>query len=187
MNKNSKQVKHNGPGRPRYEVKWPRGKFTFTDLEIENGVNPDTGRGKECTTLTLRKALKRELTNRRSGAVIHLKDALADPNSESGLGRKQYVYTRRTGVATAKASAPHKAKSKAPADVSESTTKYEATKAALLADTSVPVTSNPTPAPAPEVNPTPEAAPVAVDPAPTAEATPAPAAETAPTAEPVTA
>lgn len=191
MNKNSKQIKHDGPGRPHYVVRWPRGKFTFTDLEIENGVNPKTGKGKNCTTLTLRKALKRELSNRRSGAVVHLKDTLADPNSKSGLGRKQYVYTRRTGVTASKASAPRKAAAAAAADVtvnvSQATQDYEAQKAALLAPIPVvTITPAPTPAPvAPEV--TPEAAPVAADPAPTAEATPAPVAETAPVAEPVTA
>jgi hypothetical protein len=70
---------------------------------------PKTGKGKNCTTLTLRKWLKRELTNRRTGAVTILKDVLANPNSKTGLGRKQYVYQRRASV-TAKASAPRKAK-----------------------------------------------------------------------------
>jgi hypothetical protein len=188
MNKNSKQ---NGPGRPKYIPSIPHGKFTFTDLEVENGVNPKTGKGKKCTTLTLRKWLKRELSNRRTGAVMLLKDTLAEPNGKSGLGRKQLVYTHRTGVAAPKASAPRKAKDTAPtADVSQSTKDYEATKNALLADTAVTIaTPDPTPAPAPEVTPapettaeaTPEAAPVAADPAPTAEA------ETVPAAEPVTA
>lgn len=186
MKKNSK-AQNRGPGRPKYTPVIPRGKFTFTDLEEANGVNTKTGKGKNCTTLTLRKWLKRELSNRRSGAIVLLKDVLADPNSKSGLGRKQYVYTRRAGVTAPKAAAPKATrKAKATADVSQSTQDYEATKAALLADTSVSVaTPDPTPAPAPEA--TPEAAPVAADPAPTAEATPEPVAETAPTAEPVTA
>lgn len=170
MKKNSKS---NGPGRPRYSVKWPRGKFTFTDLEIENGVNPKSGKGKECTTLTLRKAVKRELGNRRSGAIVLVKDTLAEPNSKSGLGRKQLVYTRRPGVTAQKATAaPRKAKVTAPdvtVNVSQATTDYEAQKAALLAPTPA-VTITPDPTPAPEATPAPE--PVAETVAETAQAEP---------------
>ena len=162
MKKNSKS---NGPGRPQYEIKWPRGKFTFTDLEIENGVNPKTGKGKNCTTLTLRKGLKRDQAKRGHSVIVCLKDILAEPNSKSGLGRKQPVYARRSVAEkyATKTSAPRKAKADvtvnvsttAPVDaVSQSTVDYEAQKAALLAPTpAVTITPEPvaeTPAPAPE-------------------------------------
>lgn len=188
MKKNSKS---NGPGRPQYEIKWPRGKFTFTDLEIENGVNPKTGKGKNCTTLTLRKGLKRDQAKRGHSVIVCLKDILAEPNSKSGLGRKQLVYARRSMAekyATAK-SAPRKAKADvtvdvantptAPVDaVSQGTVDYEAQKAALLA-----------PTPAVTITPDPTPAPVAEDAAPAPEAVAAETANVAETAtaEPVTA
>lgn len=189
MKKNSKS---NGPGRPQYEIKWPRGKFTFTDLEIENGVNPKTGKCKNCTTLTLRKGLKRDHAKRGHSVIVCLKDILAEPNSKSGLGRKQLVYARRSMAekyATAK-SAPRKAKadvsvnvSTAPVDaVSQSTVDYEAQKAALLAPTpAVTITPDPTPAPVAET-PAPEA--VAAETAAVAETAQA---EVATAPEPVTA
>lgn len=174
MNKTQTQ-KQNGPGRPRYTPIIPRGQFTFTDLETENGVNPKTGKGKNCTALTLRKWLKRELKNHRHGTVVLLKGTFAEPNGKSGLGHKQYVYQRRTGVApkaakTTKTDTDTKA-STVPAQsaVSPETQQYEATKAALLANTSVPIAPAETPAPAPE--PVAETAPEAVAaPAPVVEA-----------------
>jgi hypothetical protein len=169
MNKNSKS---NGPGRPKYEIKWPRGKFTFTDLEIENGVNPKTGKGKNCTTLTLRKGLRRDQAKRNQSMIVCLKDILAEPNSKKGMGRKQLVYAPRSiadKCATqpsvprkAKTSTPRKAKTDVtvnvsntpptPANaVSQSTLDYEAKKAALLAPTpAVTITSDPSPAPVAE-------------------------------------
>lgn len=151
MNKNAK----NGPGRPRFQPEIPKGKFTFTDFEIANGVNPKTGKGKECTTLTLRKWLKRELSKRGHSAIVHLKDTFADPTSKNGLGRKQYVYQKRTGVSAKSvahdtapvvaAKTPKKASAKSKkAQVTETPTvevnavspeteTYEAQKAELLA------------------------------------------------------
>ena len=81
-------------GRPKYEVKWPNGKFTFLKLMVENGVDPKTGKGEKCTTLTLRKNMKAEL--KKKDSVIVRLDALAEPNSENGLGRKGYVFIRRS-------------------------------------------------------------------------------------------
>lgn len=157
MKKNNKsKSKSNGPGgpgRPQYEIKWPRGKFTFTDLEVENGVNPETGKGKNCTTLTLRKGLKRDLAKRSHSVIAQLDGVLAEPNSKSGKGRKQLVYIRRVKTDAAKT---HKGKTKADVTVdissttdavSQSTTDYEAQKAALLAPTpAVTITPEPTPA-----------------------------------------
>jgi hypothetical protein len=103
------KVKHDGPGRPRYSPLIPKGNFTFTDFEIVNGVKPN-GKGKNCTTLTLRKWLKNDLyilddngeivrANAKS-KVMRVKDLLANPNSKKGLGRKQLVYVAREGTPT---------------------------------------------------------------------------------------
>jgi hypothetical protein len=91
-------MKNKGPGRPKYRPNIPKGKFTFTDFEIANGVNPKTGKGKDCTTLTLRKWLKEDLSKRGHSTIVHLKDTFAEPTGKGGLGRKQYVYQRRAGV-----------------------------------------------------------------------------------------
>jgi hypothetical protein len=189
--KSQSQSQHRGPGRPRYIPLIPRGNFTFTDLETLNGVNPATGEGKNCTTLTLRKWLKRDMyitdktgkvirTNHKSSVML-VKDTLAEPNGKNGLGRKQYVYTRRAGTpvakaSPAKASAPRKVKADVTVDVSTApapvdavsteTKDYEAQKAALLA-------------PAVTITPEPETAPVAEDPATPA---PEPILDTAPVA-----
>lgn len=200
-NKNRKQAKqtpqYDHPGRPMYDPKWPRAKeFTFRDLCEAQGMR-FTAKGKyvqgsgECTPLTMRKFLKRDKAS-RGHSVLVLLDATADPNSRKGLGRKAHLYSLRNRVSTRTAKAPEAT----PADVSQSTKDYEATKAALLADTSVPVTApvtpEATPAPAPEVTPTPapevtapaavaETAPIANEtPAPQVEAAPAPVAETVP-------
>ena len=127
-----------GPGRPQYTPVIPRSKFTFSDFEEANGVNPNTGKGEKCTTLTLRKWLKRNLLGRQS-LVVHLKGITAEPTSENGLGRKQYVYQRRSlagNKPTVKA-APDKSSTveastpEVTVDVSQATKDYEATKAAL--------------------------------------------------------
>jgi hypothetical protein len=159
---NMKTVKHDGPGRPKYQPKLPRGKFTMNELCQENGVSLKTGKGKNCSKLTLVKFVARELSNRRSGLVIKVKDETSEPNSRKGLGRKPFLFMRR----------PNALKAAAKSDVSvnlNTTAEYEATKAALG------ISGTPTPA-------TPEA-PVA-SPAPVAEVT-APVAETTPVAETV--
>lgn len=171
MKKNNAQ---NGPGRPKYEPVLPKGKFTFTDFEVANGVNPKTGKGKNCTTLTLRKWLKKDLAKRGHSVVTLLKDVLSDPNSKKGLGRKQFVYQKRVHSA-----APASAKiTEAPKkDVSKATKEYEKIKAELLTPTPVvSVAPVETPAtPAPEV---PTAEVNVAEPAPTTEpvatATPSP-------------
>lgn len=133
---NKQTTAKRGPGRPKYVPTIPRGKFTFAELEAANGVDLSTGKGGKCTTLTLRKWMKREIANRRNGAVMLVKDILAEPNSASGLGRKQYVYIRRPAEKSPQATKPRKETSPAP-----TTADYEATKAALLAETSVSVST----------------------------------------------
>lgn len=174
--KATKATKYDHPGRPMYDPSFPRTKeFTFTDFEIANGVNPKTGKGKECTTLTLRKWLKRDKAKVGHSVLVRIKGVTADPMSKKGLGRRAYLYSLRSKV---NATRTPKAATPAPSDVSEATKSYEATKAALLSDTSVPVTA-PAPEPTPEVTPTPapETAPVeaVAETAPVANETPAPA------------
>ena len=180
-----------GPGRPQYQMLIPSGKFTFTDLEIANGVNPKTGKGKRCTTLTLRKNLKKDMyildkkgeiarTNPNS-LIVLLKDILAEPDSKSGLGRKQLVYIRRSQLNRAGKSNSNARKSRKQAadvavnvGVSQATQDYEATKAALLAPDPVPaVTITPAPAVVETATATeaiPVAAPVSVAETPAPEA-----------------
>lgn len=83
-----------GPGRPAYEVKWPAGKFTFTQLMERNGVNPKSGKGNNCTRLTLYKHLKAASKGSKS-EIVRIKDETRKPNSKTGMGRKAFVYIRR--------------------------------------------------------------------------------------------
>jgi len=169
-----------GPGRPMYSPVIPRGKFTMNDFCIANGVNPKTGKGKNCSKLTLIKFLGRK---QGKALIAKVKGETADPNSKKGLGRKAFLYQRKAGVTIPKAdvSAPKATKTprkytrKATAPAS-TTADYEATKAALLA---------PTPAVTITPDPTPDPAPVAKDQAPEAVAAETAAPEA--TAEPVTA
>ena len=125
-------------GRPKYMPKLPRGKFTFTDFQVANGVDPETNKATSedgCTTLTLRKWLKRDLARKGHSTVVILKDVFAKPNSETGLGRKQFVYQRRVKTPT------NPKKRTTVKDVSvniSSTADYEAKKAALGIDTPKP-------------------------------------------------
>jgi len=180
-----------GPGRPAYDIKWPNGKFTFDDLCEANGVNPKTGKGKFCTKLTLRKGIKRDAASRGRSEIVLLKDEQREPNSKSGLGRKTFVYIRRSKLQTLKAAskstasvnvgtkAVKPAKVKATKSPATAAVDYEAMKANLLA-----------PMPAVSITPEPE---VVVDPTDIvsvpAETPAAPVDETvtAPTAEAVTA
>ena len=84
-----------GRGRPAYQTKWPIGKFTLTDLMVLNGVNPETGKGKFCSKLTLIKGLERD-RNFKGNSIIVKTEETRKPISESGLGRKCFVYVRRS-------------------------------------------------------------------------------------------
>jgi len=133
-NKNAKKTDKKGPGRPSYQIKWPTGKFTFTDLMIANEVNPETGKGKFCTKLTLRKGIDKDMFHldkngnidkdkpRRDSLIVKT-DETRPP--ESGLGRNSFVYVRRSKLQSTKST-----KSKG---TSKATVDYEAQKAALLA------------------------------------------------------
>lgn len=139
-----------GPGRPSYNVRWPYNKFTFNQLLENNGVNLKTGKGKNCSRLTLFKHLQAETKGAKS-LIVKLKDQTREPNSKKGLGRKAFIFIRRdkldNGLKTAKRSTvtvklPSAAKSNAD---------YEAQKLALATPTAAePIASEPViPTPAP--------------------------------------
>ena len=137
-NKVENKNQYDSPGRPRYEMKFPKGaEWTFIQLMKANGVdtvktlengkpNPNYGKGDKCTMLTLRKNLDfvtycldeqgkvahPKKVNPKS-IVVPVKGVTADPNSESGLGRRATLYRLRSVPAK-----DHTPKSKAPkADV----------------------------------------------------------------------
>ena len=177
-----------GPGRPAYVPKLPtKLRWTMLDLQLCNKVNPATGKGPNCSKLTLVNWLADELANRRSGLVLKVTGETKEPNSKSGLGRKAFVYVLRsrkdeltkdsTPAKTPAKKSGLKTAAKSPVSVKLNTTAdYEKAKADLLA-----------PTPAPVVAATPEPAPTSADvtpaPAPVAETS---VASTAP-AEPVAA
>jgi hypothetical protein len=204
--KNSKKniAKHDGPGRPKYTPKFPRSnEWTFTQFMEVNGIetNSDSakfGKGPNCTMLTLRKFMKRDMNildkkgkivraNPRS-LVVNVRGVTAEPNSESGLGRRANLYALRskgvTSHAPAKTVAPKATKAprktRTPASTSQTPTADALDKihAALAAPDPAPAVTVPAVTITPEVTPAP--APVAETPAPAPEAAPAPVAETAP-------
>lgn len=148
-----------GPGRPAYQPKFPKSKkFTMADFCVANGIDPKTGKGPNCTKLTLDKFRKANLGQRNSILVL-VKDELREPASQNGLGRKCFVYSLRSRV-TAGEKTVAVAKS-AKGKSSKGTFTYEAKKAALLASTpSVAVPAN-----VPEPTQDPVAAPL-IDQAP---------------------
>ena len=111
MSKNTKSVKR-GPGRPKAVINIPNKKFTFTDLKEAN---------KHVTPLTLRKFLGRDMfmldeagkpdrnRPRRNSLIVLVRDETREPNHGKGLGRKTFVYLKRTKSAILK-SAPKSAK-----------------------------------------------------------------------------
>lgn len=178
----SKTARQNGPGRPAYQPKYPRSKeWTFDDWCEVNEVetNPKSkryGKGPNCSMLTLRKNMKRDMfildekgnivRPNYNSVIVKMKGVTADPNSAKGLGRRANVYSLREKVSIARKARTPKAK-----DVSQSTQDYEATKAALLAPE--PTNTAAVTTPAVTITPTPEATPAPVPtPAPAVAETP---------------
>ena len=142
-------------GRPAYAPIFPRtDEWTFEDWCHVNGVetnrnNKKYGKGPNCSMLTLRKALERDMNlhsaetgevtraNPRSTIVL-VKGVTADPKSKKGLGRRALVYSLRSKAkAVRKATTvevPATASDTPIANASDTPTAdaYEATKAALL-------------------------------------------------------
>lgn len=174
-----------GPGRPKYQPVFPtRKEWDFLNFLDANGVNPKTGKGKNCTKLTLTKFLDRDLWIRAESRgkkkgkilranpksiVVRLANTFSEPESKSGMGRKGFVYSLRAKLTGKPAKAPKTAKvEKTPrktrtpktADLSSATKQYEELKAILATPTPA-VTVTPAPAPeavAPETAaPAPEA------------------------------
>ena len=207
MKKNSKKqtnaTKHDHPGRPRYTPVYPRTKeWTFTDWMEVNGIetNPDSakfGKGPNCTMLTLRKNMERDMFFHKKGKrcvaanrttanprsiIVQVRGVTAEPNSKSGLGRRANLYALRSKGVTSKAtpatSAPKATrKAKAPASTSQTPTADALDKihAALAAPEPTPSVTVPAVTITPEVTPAPAATPepVAETPAPAPEAAPA--------------
>jgi hypothetical protein len=221
--KNAKQNKHSHPGRPKYMPKFPRSnEWTFTQFMEANDIetNPaskEFGKGPHCTMLTLRKFMKRDMWNVKgkgrnkvvracpNSVIVNVRGVTAEPNSESGLGRRANLYALRAKGVTSHVPAVKPVKATAPKTAKVSTAKVKTPRAvrtpksqtptadkldaihAILAQPSTPtpaltvpavVIAPEAPAPAPEAAPAP-AAPVA-EVAPAAPA--APVAETAPVA-----
>lgn len=183
--KRGEVAKHDHPGRPRYEMKFPSSaEWTFTDLMRVNGVCTDKGsknfgKGDKCTMLTLRKNLKHDMFRKDGGRkatslVVEVKGVTAEPDSESGLGRRATVYRLRAVPAK-----DHSAE-KAPRKVAKISTAPKITTAAETIEAAKAILAEPaavvTIAPAPEVTPAPAIVPVAtvptVDTAPVADAAP---------------
>lgn len=166
-NKNKSTVANNGPGRPRFTPKIPQGRFTLRKFCEFNGVNPDTGKGDNCSRLTLIQFINRDAAEKKNKSVLVKLPDTVKPHGEKGLGRKAFLYCRREKLATLNTKdstkAPKAKASKVSVDVGTSTADYEAQKAALLAPTPA-VDITPT---APEETPAvaPEAAPAEVAPA----------------------
>lgn len=135
--------KQRGPGRPMADINVPNKKFTFADLVEANS---------HVTPLTLRKFLKRDFARKGKSEIVLVKDETREPNSKKGLGRKTFVYLRRSKLNSLKTA--RKSTVSVPLAPAKTTADYEATKAALLA-----------PEPAPAEIPAP-AAPEATTPAP---------------------
>ena len=141
-----KNKSQRGPGRPMAEINIPNRKFTFGDLvEANDHVTP----------LTLRKFLKRDAARKGKSEIVLVKDETREPNSKKGLGRKTFVYIRRSKMNALKIASKSKVTvavgpkaSKSPKASKASTSEsYEAKKAALLAPVA---TITPSEAPAPE-------------------------------------
>lgn len=167
------KIKSSGVGRPSYQVKWPYNKFTFNQLLEHNGVNLKTGKGKNCSRLTLFKHLQAATTGTKS--VIVKMEGTREPNSKKGLGRKAYVFMRRDkfnalkSASTSKVSVKVSARKVSTKVNANASADYEAMKTAL---------ATPTPAAAPTPEPViPTPAPVATAPV-IVEPAPAPVAET---------
>ena len=111
-------VTHEHPGRPRYEMKYPKAaEWTFTQLMRVNGVNTekgskDFGKGANCTMLTLRKNLdhvmyvcgadgkiKQPKKLSAHSFVVPVTGVTAEPDSESGLGRRAKLFRLRSVAA----------------------------------------------------------------------------------------
>ena len=120
-------VKRDHPGRPQYSPKWPtRKEFTFQDVLNANDVETDPnsktyGKGPMCSLLTIRKGLERDMYFHKPGTPITagnrtrvnprsevclIHGVTAEPNSESGLGRRAKLYCLRVNKDTVSKPAP---------------------------------------------------------------------------------
>ena len=101
-------IVHDHPGRPKYLPKFPRtDEWTFNQFMAINDVdsakylvngkpNPNFGKGPNCTMLTLRKWLGRDLARKGHSEVCVIKGVTAEPDSTDGLGRRAKLYRLRS-------------------------------------------------------------------------------------------
>lgn len=158
-NKNKQTETVRGRGRPCYVIKYPQGKFSFAQLMEHNQVDRKTGKGPLCSKLTLNKGMKTDSLLGIDSIIVRLGE-LRKPNSEKGLGRKCFVYIRRSKLDTLKA-VKVATKQRKPKAIETATAEYEATKAALLTPvlTIEPVETVIQPEPAPVI----ETEPIAIE------------------------
>ena len=156
----SKNIKANrGPGRPAYSPKFPKSlKWTMADWCEANGINPKTGKGPNCSKLTLIK-----YKNNHPKDFVRVKNEFREPASKDGLGRKCFLFSLSARAKSAKATKAAKVSKKVTVNVG---TDYDAVKAALLAPT--PTVDIPAP-----VEVTPEVVPAVAETVTAPEATPA--------------
>jgi len=146
MKKNAKR----GVGRPMAEISIPNRKFTFADLmEANTHVTP----------LTLRKFLARDVDEGRKSLVVRIKEENREPNSKHGLGRKTFVYVKRSKLDGAKKSAVSVNVGTAASKAKSAKPSYADTKAALLGTPATVVKITPAPAPVAPAPVAPELAP----------------------------
>ena len=118
-NKNTKR----GVGRPESKVVWPNGRFTMEQAFQLNGCYATPAR---VCTLTVINHLNEDmyLIDKATGkpdktrpnsksVIIRLKDELGETKSEGGLGRKPFIYLRRSQRDAGRKSAANLRKAKA--------------------------------------------------------------------------
>lgn len=136
-------------GRPRNKISIPQGKFTFLKLCILNGAVGPNGEeltkenGRRMVPLTLRNWLSRQEKMGEKSEVVKLEE-LGKATHEDGLGRRPFLYTRRSNLDKTKVATADKP-AKAPKASKPSKRK--------TADVTVPAADVSTPAPTPEATP----------------------------------
>lgn len=98
-----------GPGRPASKVVWPNGRFTREQAYQYNGCYETPARVCKLTVINhLNDALKGN-----DSILIRMKDESGKSKSESGLGRKPFIYLRRSQFNAGKKAAANLRKAKA--------------------------------------------------------------------------
>ena len=129
-----------GVGRPESKVIWPKGRFTREQAYQLNGCYEKPARVCKLTVINhLNESLKG-----KDSVLIRLKDEFGKSTSEAGLGRKPFIYIRRSVHEAGKKNVANLRKAKA-STVTVPMTDSTPAPAAPVADAtpSVPVTADP--------------------------------------------